>query len=354
MISPQGLVRINHNIQQVALGGIWRQLTHLELSFDDRELSMNWLYGANSRDQTTLDQRILLLSKVFFKDLFSTAENLSTIFLGFDHNRPLNLPLEAVFHDVSWSKLKSLGLESWRLSAKEIIEFVKRHRKTLRGLRLGNVRLRDGDFWRDVVIALKRHARELQLVSLDGCGYEKEFDKRKQNILMMGNNHIMGGGVGLEAAAISNAGGDDGWMDELSMAFGIEVDDSSASDTDESLEGSTLDDNGVEVVEYDDQGGLVGPVVADTSLSGQAIGNGEYVLNSGHVLNLKLEGPRGGLLGIGLDDEESILADNGQTTTYAQRRSWEEWIVCGNRGINGSGASIGVVRNGTGKGKCKS
>lgn len=344
MISPQGLVRINHNIQQVALGGVWRQLTHLELSFDDKELSTNWPNGVNGRDQGNLDERILLLSEMFFKDLFSTAENLSTLFLGFDHNRPLNIPLEAVFHNVSWHKLKSLGLESWRLSALEIVEIVKRHRKTLRGLRLGNIRLRDGDLWRDVVIALKRYARELQVVSLDGCGYEKEFDKRKQNALMMGSNSLLVGG-----ALAGTVPGDEGWIDELSMALGIEVDDSSASDTDESLDGSSHDDNGVEVVDYDDHGGLVGP--------GTTAGSAVYLLDNAHVLDVKLEGPRGGLLGWGLDDEESVLADNGQTTTYAQRRRWEEWIVSSGHGVVSSNNIMGggiFVGGGSGKGKCES
>jgi len=343
MISPQGLVKVNHNIQQIALGGVWRQLTHLELSFDDKELSMNWPNGVNGRDQGNLDERILLLSELFFKDLFTTAENLSTIFLGFDPNRPLNIPLEGVFHNVSWPKLKSLGLESWRLSAAEIIEFLKRHRKTLRGLRLGNIRLRDGDLWRDVVIALKRYARELQVISLDGCGYEKEFDKRKQNALMIGNNNNLPGSLGGSLAGILP--GDDGWMDELSMALGIEVDDSSASDTDESLEGSSHDDNRVEVVDLDDHG-LVGP--------GAATGNGIYVLSSNQIFDVKLDRPRAGLLCWGLDDEESILADNGQTTTYAQRRRWEEWIVSGGNGsshIPGGGIFVG---SGCGKGKCKS
>ncbi|KAF8471717.1 hypothetical protein BDZ91DRAFT_716376 [Kalaharituber pfeilii] len=351
MISPQGLVRINHKIQQVALKGVWRQLTHLELSFDDKELSLSWLHGMRWRDQESLDERILLLSKIFFRDLFMTAENLSTIFLGFDHNRPLNIPLESVFHDISWSKLKSLGLESWRLSTKEIVDVVKRHRKTLRALRLGNVRLRDGDLWRDVVIALRRHARELQLVSLDGCGYEKEFDKWRQSLLM-GN---LGGGLGGLMPGVGHAAGDDGWTDELSMALGIEVDDISASDTDEPLEGNNHDDNGVEVVEYD-HGGLVGAGTADASLPGQTGASGEYMLSSDHVLDIKLERPRTGLSGIGLDDEETILADNGQTITYAQRRRWEEWIVTGRHGSITSCMSTGgrFVGNGGGKGRCRS
>ena len=347
MLSPQGLVRINHKIQQVALGSVWKQLTHLELCFGDKELSTTWGPGSAGRDQANLDDHTLLLSEVFFKNLFLTAEGLSTIFLGFDHKRPLNIPLEAVFHDITWSKLKSLGLESWRLSSKEIVDFALRHRRTLRGLRLGNIQLRDGDLWKDVVTALRRHARELQVVSLDGCGYEKEFDKRRQQ--MMGNYHGMGGiGMGVGGHGF----GEEGWMDELSMALGIEVEDSSASDTDESLEGSGNEDDAVEVVDYDDHGGVVGAGAVDPSLllAGQAVGNGGYNLGGGNVVDVKLSDARPGMLGIGLEDEEAILADNGQTITYAQRRRWEEWI------ITDKNIEFGVryVGKGSESGKCRS
>ena len=348
MISPQGLVGINHNIQKVALGGVWKQLTHLELSFDDKELSMNLLHPVNGRDQNNLDERILLLSEMFLRDLFSTAENLSTILLGFDPNRPLNIPLEAVFHNMSWLKLKCLGLNSWRLSASEILSFVKRHRKTLRGLRLENIRLRDGDLWRDVVIALKMNARELQVVSLGGCGYEKEFDKRKQDALVMGTNPNILGGIGGGPSGFGHLAGDDGWLDELSMALGIEVDDSSVSDTDESLGRSIDDDHEVVVVDDDEHGGLIGP--------GQSH-NVAYMSSSSNVLDAELGGMRSGpySLGVGDIDEESILADNGQTTTFVQRRRWEQWIVSGGNGktniLRGEG---GIVEINSGKGKCKS
>lgn len=65
------------------------RLTCLTLVFDDGH---------------DLDERIQELSPLF-KEVFTAAENMQAIHVGFPRHRPFAQPLEDVFHHVTWPKV---------------------------------------------------------------------------------------------------------------------------------------------------------------------------------------------------------------------------------------------------------
>ncbi|KAF1827681.1 uncharacterized protein K489DRAFT_309602 [Dissoconium aciculare CBS 342.82] len=130
------------------------RLTCLTLHFDDSD---------------DLDSDMHDLRECFHL-VFSRAQNLQVLHLGFPCHRPLTLGLEDVFQSVTWNKLHAFGVQAWILHAHEIIAFVRRH-KNLKGLRLRDVHLRDGSMWKDVLAVLRNELPRLQWVSLRRIGY---------------------------------------------------------------------------------------------------------------------------------------------------------------------------------------
>ena len=57
-------------------------------------------------DGNDLDQRMSDLSNLF-RTVLITAENMQAIHVGFPRHRPLNLPLEDVFHNITWDKVRA-------------------------------------------------------------------------------------------------------------------------------------------------------------------------------------------------------------------------------------------------------
>jgi hypothetical protein len=72
-----------------SLSKLAARLTCLTLVFDDGH---------------DLDERIKELSPLF-KEVFTAAENMQAIHVGFPRYRPFNQPLEDVFHHVTWTKV---------------------------------------------------------------------------------------------------------------------------------------------------------------------------------------------------------------------------------------------------------
>jgi hypothetical protein len=138
-----------------------RQLTCLELHFDE---------------SYHVDERMQALSHAF-KDVFAAAKGMLTVHLGFPSRSPLGLPLERVFHHVHWERLRAFGIQAWRLDADEIIGLVRRHRRTLRGLRLRDVLLKEPSRWKDVLAVLRNEMDSLDWVSLRRIGYANRFDE---------------------------------------------------------------------------------------------------------------------------------------------------------------------------------
>lgn len=142
------------------------RLTCLTLHFDDGD---------------DLDIKMGELSGLF-KSVFAAATEMKTVHVGFPSHRPLNLPLEVVFHNVTWRKLMAFGIQGWKLTEDEIINLALRHREQLRGLRLRDIVLREGSYWKDVLGELRDSMSKLNWVSLRRIGYERDFDNKLQEV----------------------------------------------------------------------------------------------------------------------------------------------------------------------------
>lgn len=121
--------------------------------------------------QEPTDDKMYQLSSLF-NTFFSSAHQIQGLHVGFPSNRPLtHVPLEAVFHNVTWVNLRYVGFGAWHLDSEEIIGLLRRHKYTLRSVRLRSVRLKEGSSWVDVVRMLRSELKELKWVSLRGVGY---------------------------------------------------------------------------------------------------------------------------------------------------------------------------------------
>jgi len=160
MMNPKAMLAVQKRNPQT-LTSLASGLTCLELHFED------------GRD---LHSKILELSALF-NTVFSSATNLQAVHVGFPSRTPLELRLEDVFHHVAWEKLRAFGIQAWRLDANEIVGLARRHSKTLRGLRLRDVLLKEGSSWRDVLLVLRAEMEQLDWVSLRRIDYSNHFDE---------------------------------------------------------------------------------------------------------------------------------------------------------------------------------
>ncbi|PWW80105.1 hypothetical protein C7212DRAFT_273691 [Tuber magnatum] len=277
-LSPQSLLAISSGMQQSALAS-FKQLSHLEVTFDERP-DRSYLDTAT----THLRGHISPISE-FFRQFCMCTVNLSTLYLRFTPGLPVRLPLEDVFHNTVWSKLRVLGIGSWMLRAEEIIGIAKRHQGTLKGIRLSEVYLADGDRWRDVVIALKTHMKTLDWVSFQDIGYESEHVRKVSYI---------------ETYSDSSSEGDE---DDS-----LEMDTESISSSSSHVHSSQAGDD----VIY----GNVFTSSEDTGISSDTSSLGD--------------GANAGMGNLGEKEEcefEEDLEDYGLTVSQAQRKHWERWIV---------------------------
>lgn len=159
-ISPQSALNL---AQPNSLASLATQLTCIELHFDDGF-------------ELELDSFMKNLSPLF-KIVFEAAKKLEAVHVGFPAHRPLTLGLEDLFHNVKWDKLVAFGIQGWKLDADEIKTLARRHRLTLKGLRLRDVLLKDGSHWKDVLDFLRKNMIRLDWVSLRRIGYAAQFDE---------------------------------------------------------------------------------------------------------------------------------------------------------------------------------
>lgn len=201
MLSPQSVLGVANN-PPTSLSLLAERLTCLELHIDD---------------STDLDIRMRALGS-FSKHLFTSATNLEAVHIGFPQHRPLNIRLDELFHGLKWNKLgkhgtlrsnikssltckASFGIQAWRLEAEEIIDLARRHRETLRGLRLRDVLLKDGSRWKDVLAVLREEMKQLNWVSLRRIDYAKHFD----------DTRILGAEIPDESLIGSDSSDEDDW-----------------------------------------------------------------------------------------------------------------------------------------------
>ena len=267
MMNTQSAFGIRKSIPQT-VPVLSSRLTCLELHFDD---------GLD------LDEKLRKISNLF-KVVFSAAKNLQALHVGFPSHSPLSLGLEEIFHDVQWEKLRAFGVQSWRLDAEEIISLARRHSKTLRGLRLRDVLLKEGSMWKDVLTMLREEMDLLDWVSLRRVDYSVHFDELWRNSMEVPDDPPGGA-----------SDSDD--EDNFSARFSVPGQDYN-SDADDSDEQSNADtDNGPEANDI--------ALAPDTpiSLPFCTCSRSSYPAS--------------------VDD----LGDNGQYVNYQQRKMWEKWVV---------------------------
>ena len=160
MLSPQSAEFLDLH-RPHSLSTLAARLTCLTLHFDE---------------ETDLDLKMSELSNLF-RAVFTAAVDMQAIHVGFPTSRLLSLRLEDVFHGVTWTKLVAFGVQSWKLDAEEIVNLALRHKDRLKGLRLRDVRLKDGSTWKDILVTLRNALHRLEWVSLRRIGYARQFDE---------------------------------------------------------------------------------------------------------------------------------------------------------------------------------
>ena len=278
MLSPQSVLGAASN-PPPTLGVLAERLTCLELHFDDG---------------TDLEIRMRQLSSLS-KAIFTAAVNIEAVHIGFPSHSPINLPLENIFHGVKFDKLQAFGVQAWRLEADEIIGLARRHRETLRGLRLRDVLLKEGSRWKDVLSFLRDNMKRLDWVSLRRIDYEKHFDEQQ----------IFGAEVPDDPLGSDSSDESDDW----------DIHEDESDDTpDGSFNHNHEDESDFSVADTDsnaetdeaEQGGSLHfpPLSPDTPASVP------WCNCNGHM------------------DSVDVLGDNGiMVTGYAQRKFWERWVI---------------------------
>ncbi|KAF3938864.1 hypothetical protein ABW19_dt0208355 [Dactylella cylindrospora] len=347
-MNPQSLLSLSPHVQELGLS-TWSQLTYLKLNFNHMS-DRDWYH-------TQLESKITMLSQ-FFNNLFHAAQNLTELHIGFFPSSPLRLQLEEVFHGAIWPKLRIFGIESWRLTSEEIITKVEQHAHTLRGIRLASIYLKEESYWKNIVVALK--ALDLEWLSLDNIGYEKEFDAR-QPVIPHFNFPPDDNDADDEESQITSHTGMSGASSSFDLGFNISLDgsnsgsrmgdhhsnagesSSTASHSRSSHSRSSTNRGGrgheagspTTSHSLDSMGEMAGPSNhAGTSASGGADGsmpNGDVHLIPVGVVE------RPGLNGVGVripkdpfDELENLdidLEDNGLSVTTLQMVHWERWVV---------------------------
>ncbi|RAO71467.1 uncharacterized protein BHQ10_007479 [Talaromyces amestolkiae] len=163
-LSPEAALKLL-NAPRVTMSALGERLTCLDIYFH------------SASDVTALMSKL----STTFKDFFQAARNLVTINVGFPADRPLNLHLEDVFHHIHWPRLRSLGIQGWRLHSSEISAIARRHQSQLRELRLPYVYLLDGSRWRDVLSILHDDMERLEKLNLQHINYASHFNTEIMN-----------------------------------------------------------------------------------------------------------------------------------------------------------------------------
>ena len=217
---------------------------------------------------------------------------MQAVHIGFPSRRPLEVKLEDIFHHVHWEKLRAFGVQAWRLDAFEIIELARRHCKTLRGLRLRDVQLKEGSMWKDVLAMLRAEMEQLDWVSLRRIDYSNHFDEVWAN--------------SIEVPDYPPGGASDS-DDEDNFEGHVSIDDDDNGDGDASDEGDFYEGSDVHSNADTDYG----PDANELTLSPDTAASIPFCTCSRSAFPASA------------DD----LGDNGQFVVYQQRKLWEKWVV---------------------------
>jgi hypothetical protein len=269
---PQSFLAMRKAIPD-AISSLCERLTCLELHFDD---------------PTDLKAKIIELSP-FFQQVFISAKNMQAVHIGFPSRQPLDLKLEDIFHHVYWEKLRAFGVQALRLDAEEIMDLARRHRKTLRGLRLRDVQLKEGSMWKDVLAMLRAEMELLDWVSLRRVDYSNNF------------NALWGDSMEVPDYPPGGASDSDD-EDDFHAHVELEEDVYPAED-----EGEDDDDDSVQSDADTDHG----PDANELALSPDTPASLPFCTCSRSSFPATA------------DD----LGDNGHFVSYQQRKLWEKWVI---------------------------
>ena len=256
-----------------SLGYLAERLTCLELHFEDGY---------------ELKEKMLELS-VAFKHIFQAAKNLQALHIGFPSRRPLQIRLETLFHDIHFEKLRAFGVQAWRLQADEIIRLARRHRKTLRGLRLRDVLLLQNSMWRDVLEMLHEEMEMLEWVSLRRIDYSQHFDE-----MWAGS---------MEVPDYPPSGSDSDVEESFHAHLDIEDDQEAGHDEDHDWEDHS-DDQSTADTDH-------GPEAEQIALSPDTPASVPFCTCSRNSYSATVED----------------LGDNGRFVVHQQRKLWEKWVI---------------------------
>ncbi|KAL9129603.1 MAG: hypothetical protein Q9217_001991 [Psora testacea] len=265
-------------VQERMLSLLASRLTCLELHFDGGP---------------ELAERMVELSGLA-RTVLLAAKNLQAIHIGFPSRNPLDLRLETIFHNIRWEGLRAFGIQAWRLDSQDIIKIVRRHKTTLRGLRLRDVQLKRGSIWKDVLSVMRAEIDQLEWVSLRRIDYSDHFDQLWANTMEVPDEPPFG-------ASDSNEEADDGDDDD-------DDDFSSQNLSDqESIVGDQAEDSDEESTADTDHG----PDADDIAISPDTPITLPFCTCSRSSDLTSADG----------------LGDNGMSVTYQQRKMWEKWVA---------------------------
>ena len=277
MMNIQSALALTDRVVPKAVTFLAERLTCLELHFED---------GPDLKD------KMIELSGLF-KTLFSSARNMQAVHIGFPSRRPMEIRLETIFNNVHWERLRAFGVQAWRLDADEIINLARRHRKTLRGLRLRDVQLNEGSLWKDVLTMLREEMEQLEWVSLRRIDYSKHFDEMRSGSMEV-PDYPPGSGSESDDEDNFHAHVDD--PDELG---GAEY----HSEHDDDLDGFSDEMSNADTDHGPDANELALSPDTPASLPFCTCSRSSYPATA--------------------DD----LGDNGRIVLYQQRKLWEKWVI---------------------------
>ena len=315
MMNPQSVVELQR-MAPYQVPVLAHQLTCLELHFD---ASIN------------VDEQMRALSGMF-RDVFTAARGMLAVHLGFPSRAPLGLALEDIFHHVHWERLRAFGIQAWRLDADEIIALVRRHRKTLRGLRLRDVLLNDPSRWRYVLEMLRDEMDHLDWVSLRRIGYARTFDAYFAGAMEVLPDPPPGGGASEsdDEEEFPNHLGTDGDADVTSVHDAGDHDEGSLPVAGDSEPGDLgpLTDFDDDNDEFDDDDGHDDDDDDDDEENGpdaHELSMDPDTPSSVPWCNCSRRRSQGSIAMSELTADQ--LGDNGREVDNWQRKMWERWVL---------------------------
>lgn len=316
-MSPQSLTLLSPKRLKMARSA-WSNLTYLEVTFDERP------------DRSYLDTSGTILTDHndavadMFRNFLHVATNLTTLYIRFTPGMPVRLPLADAFGGFTWSKLRVLGIGSWMLRSKDLIDVIRRHGRTLQGLRLNEIYLLDShnDRWRDVITAIKEHVPHIEWVGLTDISYEREYVRKQAYI---------------ETYSDTSSEPEDEYIYDLDR-LSVRSRDSNSSTT---MSHQTQDNGNSNINinhsspgaedtddEEEDEDVVYGNVFNAASTSGGSPTASGGSIHGGLSHGGAFSPHFGPLSDTDSDDIEGlVLEDDGRTVTQAQRRHWERWIM---------------------------